>query len=198
MEREDPTVQSSTNGVGPSTGQEDRRVGAASPGMSGSSDTETRGKMKIMKLPGNEHFSLVDEEDEKKVICDFFPFPEEEYTQIPGGRDGVEANMLPMDEERCQIIHTLAGPHLLPVKWGAQTTAAFRCMRYDDMLQLSLHRPVEPGSRVCRTVDVRLYNGRFRGWDFETGAKMTNEKMALLDTGRVVQQDIRINSATVP
>ena len=27
---------------------------------------------------------------------------------------------------------------------------------------------------------------------------MTNEKMALLDIGRVVQQDIRINSAPVP
>ena len=198
VEREDPTVQSSTNGIGPSTGQEDRRAGAASPGKSGSSDTETRRKMKIMKLPGNEHFSLVDEEDERKVNCDLFPFPEDEYTQIPGEEDGAEADMLPVDEERCQIIHTLAGSHPLPVKFGAQTTAALRGMRYDDMLQLSRHQPAAPGSRICKTVEVRLYNGRFRGWDFETDAKMTNDKMALLDTGRVVQQDIRINSAPVP
>ena len=50
--------------------------------MSGSSDTETRGKMKIMKLPGNEHFSLVDEEDEKKVICDLFPFQKRNITRF--------------------------------------------------------------------------------------------------------------------
>ena len=106
--------------------------------------------------------------------------------------------MLPLDVERCQIIHTLAGSHPLPVKFWAQATAALRSMRYDDMVQLSRHRPIAPGSRICRTVDVRLYNGRFRGWDFETEAKMTKEKMAILDTGRVVQQDIRINSAPVP
>ena len=133
VEREDPIVQSSTNGVGPSTGQEDRRV-----------------------------------------------------------------DMLLMDEERCHIIHTLTDPHPLPVKLGAQATAALRSMQPGDMVQLSRHRPVEEGSRICWTVDVRLYNGRFRGWDFETEAKMTKKKMALLDTGRVVQQDIRINSTPVP
>ena len=72
---EDTRVQSSTNGVGPSTGQEGRRVGAASPGTSGSSDAEIRRKMKVVKLPGNEHLSLVDAEDERKVICHLFPFP---------------------------------------------------------------------------------------------------------------------------
>ena len=116
MEQEGPIVQSSTSGVGPSTGQEDRRTNETSV-------AETRRRMKKVKLSGNEHFSLVDEEDEAKVNCDFFPFPEEEYAQIPGGRDGAEADMLPMDEERCQIIHTLAGPHLLPVNFGAQATA---------------------------------------------------------------------------
>ena len=151
-----------------------------------------------MKLPGNEHFSLVDEDDERKVNCDFFTFPEEEYAQIPGEEDCAEADMLAVDEERCHIIHTLAGSHLLPVKFGAQATAALRSMRYDGMVQLCRHRPIAPGSRICRTVDVRLNNGRFRGWDFETDVKMTNEKMALLDTGRVDQQDIRINSAPVP
>ena len=79
---EDTRVQSSTDGVGPSTGQEGRGAGAASPGTSGSSDTETRRKMKIMKLPGNEHLSLVHEEDERKVNCDLFPFPEEEYAKF--------------------------------------------------------------------------------------------------------------------
>ena len=198
-ERKDPVVQSGTSGVGPSTGQEDRRDGAAGPETSESSVTETRRKMKNMKLPGKEHFSLVDEEDERKVNCDLFPFPEEEYAQIPGEEDGAEADMLPMDEERCHIIHTLAGPHPLPVKLGAQATAALRSMQPGDMVQLSRSRPIAPGSRICKTVDVRLYNGRFRGWDFETEARMTNEKMALLDTGRVVQQDIRIrDSAPVP
>ena len=80
--------------------------------------------MKKVKLPGNEHFSLVDKEDERKVNCDLFPFPEEEYVQIPGEDDGAEDDMLPLDVERCHIIHTLAGPHLLPEKFGAQATAA--------------------------------------------------------------------------
>ena len=112
---EDTRVQSSTDGVGPSTGQEGRGVGAASPGTSGSSDTEMRKKMKVVKLPGNEHLSLVDAEDESKVICHIFPFPAGQYTQILGERNGAEARMRPMDEERCQIIHTLAGSHFLPV-----------------------------------------------------------------------------------
>ena len=71
-------------------------------------------------------------------------------------------------------------------------------MQPGDMVQLSRHRPVEEGSKVCWTVDVRLYNGRFRGWDFETEAQMTKEKRKLLDTGRVVRQDIRVKSAPVP
>ena len=83
---EDTRVQSSTNGVDPSTGQEGRRVGAASPGTSGSSDTEMRKKMKVVKLPGNEHLSLVDEEDEWKVICHLFPFPEDQYNPDSGRR----------------------------------------------------------------------------------------------------------------
>ena len=140
----------------------------------------------------------MDAEDERKVICHLFPFPADQYTQTLEEGDGAEADMIPMDEERCQIIHTLAGSHLLPVKFGAQVTAVLRSMQPGDMVQLSRHRPVEEGSRTCWTVDVRLYNGRFRGWDFETEAKMTKEKMALLDTGRVVRQDIRINSAPVP
>ena len=98
--------------------------------------------MKAVKLPGNEHLSLVDAEDEGKVICHLFPFPADQYTQTLKEGDGAEADMIPMDEERCQIIHTLAGSHLLPVKFGAQATAAFRGMRYDDMLQLSRHLPV--------------------------------------------------------
>ena len=57
--------------------------------------------MKKVKLPGNKHFSLVDEEDEGKVSCDLFPFPEDQYTQILEEGDGAEANMIPMDEERC-------------------------------------------------------------------------------------------------
>ena len=80
---EDTRVQSSTKGIGPSTGQEGRRVGAANPGTSGSSDAEIQKKMKAVKLSGNEHLSLVDEEDERKVICHLFPFPEDQYTQIP-------------------------------------------------------------------------------------------------------------------
>ena len=72
---EDTRVQSSTNGVGPSTGQEGRRDGAASPGTSVSSDAEIQKRMKAVKLSGNEHLSLVDAEDESKVICHIFPFP---------------------------------------------------------------------------------------------------------------------------
>ena len=94
VEREDPTVQSSTNGVGPSTGQEDRRVGAASPGTSGSSDAEIQKKMKAVKLSGNEHLSLVDAEDKSKLICHLLPFPADQYTQTLGEGDGVEANMM--------------------------------------------------------------------------------------------------------
>ena len=71
---EDTRVQSSTNGVGPSTGQEGRRDGAASPGTSGSSDAEMQKRLKAVKLSGNEHLSLVDAEDESKVICHIFPF----------------------------------------------------------------------------------------------------------------------------
>ena len=70
---EDTRVQSSTNDVGPSTGQEERRDGAASPGTSGSSGAEMRKKLKVVKLSGNEHLSLVDAEDESKVICTFSP-----------------------------------------------------------------------------------------------------------------------------
>ena len=195
---EDTRVQSSTNGVGPSTGQEGRGVGAASPGTSGSSDAEIQKMMKAVKLSGNEHLSLVDAEDESKVICHLFPFPAGQYTQTLGEGDGAEANMIPMDEERCQIVHTLAGSHFLPVKFGAQVTAALRSMQPGDMVQLSRHRPIEEGSKICWEVHVKLYNGRFRGWDFETEAKMTREKMTLLDTGRVVRQDIRISSAPVP
>ena len=94
VEQEDPVVQSGTSGVGPSTGQEDGRIGAAGPGTNESSATELRRKMKKVKLPGNEHFSLVDEEDERKVNCDLFPFPEEEYAQILGQEDVAEADML--------------------------------------------------------------------------------------------------------
>ena len=144
-------MQSGTSGVGPSTGKEDGRIGAAGPGTNESSATELRRKMKRVKLPGNEHFSLVDEEDERKVNCDLFPFPEEEYAQIPGEEDGAKADLLPMDEERSHIIHTLAGPHLLPVKFGAQATAALRSMRPGDMLQLSRSRPIAPGSKICKT-----------------------------------------------
>ena len=88
--------------------------------------------------------------------------------------------------------------HFLPVKFGAQVTAAIRSMQPGDMLQLSRHRPVEEGSNICWEVEVKLYNGRFRGRDFETEAQMTKEKRKLLDTGRVIRQDIRINSAPVP
>ena len=147
--------------------------------------------MKIVKLPGNEHFSLVDEEDKRKVICDLFPFPEDQYTQIPGEEDGAEADMLPLDVERCHITHTLAGPHFLPVKFGAQATAALRSMRADDLVQVSRSRPIKPGFSLVTTKTCTLYNGRLRGYDFETEKRMTNEKMERLDTGRVIQKDIR-------
>ena len=84
--------------------------------------------MKVVKLPGNEHLSLVDEGDERKVICHLFPFPGDHYAQIPEEGDDAEADMIPMDEERYQIIHTLAGSHPLPVKFGAQATAVLRSM----------------------------------------------------------------------
>ena len=150
-----------------------------------------------MKLLGNEHFSLVDIEDENKVICLIFPFPVNQNAQTLGGRDAT-AIYLPMDEERCQIVHTLAGSHFLPVKVAMQLVAALRSMKADDMLQLSRHRPVEEGSNVCDVVELKLYNGRLRGWDFETDNEMTKEKRKLLDTGRVVRQDIRVKSAPVP
>ena len=47
-------------------------------------------------------------------------------------------------------------------------------------------------------VELKLYNGRLRGWDFETDNEMTKEKRKLLDTGRVISQDIRVKSAPVP
>ena len=47
-------------------------------------------------------------------------------------------------------------------------------------------------------MDLKLYNGRLRGWDFETDDEMTKEKRKLLDTGRVIRQDIRVRSAPVP
>merc|ERR1711894_752772 len=150
-----------------------------------------------VKLSGNEHLSLVDAADESKVFCHIFPFPADQCAQTLGERDGTEAYP-PIDEERCQIIHTLAGSHFLPVKYAMQVVAAIRSMQAGDMLQLSRHRPVEEGSNMCLEVELKLYNGRFRGWDFETEAQMTKEKRKLLDTGRVVRQDIRVKSAPVP
>ena len=123
--------------------------------------------------------------------CDLFPFPEEEYAQIPGEGDGADADMLPLDVERCHIIHTLAGPHFLPVKFGAQATAVLQSMGPEDLVQLSRSRPIAPGSSLVKTKTITLYNGRLRGHDFETEDRMTNEKMARLDTGRVVQKDIK-------
>ena len=79
--------------------------------------------MKRVKLPGNDHFSLVEEENEEKVVCDLFPYPQEDYAQIPGEEDVARADMLPLDVKRWHIIHTLAGPHFLPVEFGAQSTA---------------------------------------------------------------------------
>ena len=155
---EDARVQSSTNDVGSSTGQEERRDGAAGPGASGSSDAEMQQRLKVIKLSGNEHFSLVDAKG--KVICHIFPFPVDRNAQTLGERDGTEI-YLPVDEERCQIVHTLAGSHFLPVKFAAQVAAAIRSMQAGDMLQLSRHRPVEEGSNVCLEVEVKLYTGRF-------------------------------------
>ena len=51
------------------------------------------------------HLSLVDAEDESKVICHIFPFPVDQKAQTLGERDGTEA-YIPVDEDRCQIIHT--------------------------------------------------------------------------------------------
>ena len=96
---EDARVQSSTNDVGPSTGQEEQRNGAAGPGASGSSGAELQRRLKVVKLSGNEHFSLVKVEDESKVICLIFPFPVNQNAQALGGRDAT-ATYLPMDEER--------------------------------------------------------------------------------------------------
>ena len=95
-------------------------------------------------------------------------------------------------------MHTLAGSHFLPVKFAMQVVDALRSMKADDMLQLSRHRPVEEGSNMYDVVELKLYNGRFRGWDFETEDQMTKEKRKLLDTGRVIRQDIRVKSAPVP
>ena len=81
---EDTRVQSSTDDVGPSTGQEERRDGAASPGTSGSSGAEMQKKLKAVKLSGNEHLSLVDAEDESKVICHIFPFSNGPVCSDPG------------------------------------------------------------------------------------------------------------------
>ena len=67
-------VQSGTNEVGPSTGREERRNGAASSGASGSSGAELQRRFKVVRLSGNEHFSLVEVEDERKVICLVSPF----------------------------------------------------------------------------------------------------------------------------
>ena len=194
---EDVRVQSSTNEVGPSTGQEEQRNGAAGPGASGSSGAELQRRLKVVKLSGNEHFSLVRVEDESKVVCLIFPFPVDRTAQVLGGRDATAMYRL-IDEERCQIVHTLAGSHFLPVKVAMQLVAALRSMRADDMLQLSRHRPVTEGSNRCDVVDLKLYNGRLRGWDFETDDEMTKEKRKLLDTGRVIRQDIRVRSAPVP
>ena len=190
-------VQSGTNEVGPSTGREEQRNGAASSGASGSSGAELQRRFKVVRLSGNEHFSLVEVEDERKVICLVFPFPVNQSAQVLGGR-GATATYRPMDEERCQIVHTLAGSHFLPVKVAMQLVAALRSMRAGDMLQLSRHRPVEEGSTRCDVVELKLYNGRLRGWDFETDSEMTKEKRKLLDTGRVISQDIRVRSAPVP
>ena len=107
-----------------------------------------------------------------------FPFPVDQR-QTLGGRDAT-AIYLPIDEERCQILHTLAGSHFLPVKVAMQLVAALRSMRADDMLQLSRHRPVEEGSNRCDVVELKLYNGRFRGWDFETEDQMTKEEAWIL------------------
>ena len=79
--REDPAVQSGTSGGGPSTGQEDGRIGVTGPGTSESSATERRIRLKKVKLPGNDHSSLVRVEDEK-VVCNLYPYPEEDNTQI--------------------------------------------------------------------------------------------------------------------
>merc|ERR1712117_415469 len=166
-------------------------------GASGSIGAELQRRFKVVRLSGNEHFSLVEVEDERKVISLVFPFPVNQSAQVLGGR-GATATYRPMDEERCQIVHTLAGSHFLPVKVAMQLVAALRSMKADDMLQLSRHRPVEEGSNRCDVVELKLYNGRLRGWDFETDSEMTKEKRKLLDTGRVISKDIRVKSAPVP
>ena len=119
VEREDRAVQSGTSGGGPSTGQEDGRIGVTSPGTNESSATERRRRMKRVKLPGNVHFSLVEEDNEERAVCDLFPYPEDNYAQIPGDEDVARADMLPLDVRRWHTNHTLAGPHFLPSKFGA-------------------------------------------------------------------------------
>ena len=95
---EDARVQSGTNDVGPSTGREEQRNGAASSGASGSSGAELQRRLKVVRLSGNEHFSLVEVEDERKVICLVFPFSGE--PECPGpGRKGCDCD-LPTDGRR--------------------------------------------------------------------------------------------------
>ena len=67
VEREDRAVQSGTNGGGPSTGQEYGRIGVTSPGTNESSATERRIRLKKVKMPGNDHSSLVKVQDEEVV-----------------------------------------------------------------------------------------------------------------------------------
>ena len=62
---EDTRVQSSTNGVGPSTGLEGRRDGAASPGTSGSSDAEMQKRLKAVKLSEMDPDHGDDDQDDK-------------------------------------------------------------------------------------------------------------------------------------
>ena len=88
--------------------------------------------------------------------------------------------------------HTLAGPHFLPVKFGAQATAVLRSMGPEDLVELSRSQPIAPGSSLVKTKTITLYNGGLRGHDFKTERRMTNEKMARLDTDRVVQKDIKL------
>ena len=83
---ENARVQSSTNEVDPSTGREEQRNGAASSGASGSSGAELQRRFKVVRLSGNEHFSLVEVEDESKVICLIFPFPVDRTAQQEPGR----------------------------------------------------------------------------------------------------------------
>ena len=74
--------------------------------------------MKKVKLPGNDHFSLVEEENEEEVVCNLFRYPEEDFAQILGEEDVARADMLPLDVKRWHATHTLAGPHLLSWNLG--------------------------------------------------------------------------------